>query len=347
MYRAIVDRDTGCDGLFVVGVKTTGIFCRPGCGARKPLRRNVEFFPGAAEALHAGYRACLRCRPMDNGHTPPAWVSEVFELAERHAGQRLTAGDLRAAGIEPARAARYFKKHYGMTFQAYHRARRLGRALAHLRGGSTVMKAGLAGGYDSGSGFRDAFVEVFGVAPSRAAAARALRARTLETPMGPMLAVASDDGLVMLEFVDRRGLQTQLDTLRRRVQGVVAPGTNQHLQHVEREIEAYFAGTLETFAVPLDAPGTPFQQRVWSALLQIPRGQTRSYAQIARQIGSPTAVRAVARANGDNRIAIIIPCHRVIGSDGSLTGYAGGLDRKRWLLDHEGALAGQALFGRA
>lgn len=339
MYRAVMERDRAFDGVFVVGVRTTGIFCRPGCGAKKPLERNVEFFAGASAALHAGYRPCLRCRPMDNGHMPPAWVKRVLELAERHQGRRLTAGDLRAAGVEPSRAARYFKAHYGMTFQAYHRARRMGRALAMMRKGSDVTTAGLSSGYGSSSGFREAFAGVFGVAPSRADGARAMLARLLETPLGPMLAVAGEEGLAMLEFVDRRALQTQIDTLRRRVAGAVVPGTNRHIDTVERELRAYFAGKLTAFTTPLEAPGTPFQQRVWDALRAIPYGRTRSYADVARAIGAPTAVRAVARANGDNRIAIIIPCHRVIGSDGTLTGYGGGLERKRRLLEIEGAIA--------
>jgi len=339
MYRAVLDRDRSYDGVFVVGVRTTGIFCRPGCGAKKPLERNVEFFPDAGRALHAGYRPCRRCRPMDNGHAPPHWVSAVLEHAERHQGRRLTAADLRIIGVEPARAARYFKAHYGMTFQAYHRARRIGRALAMMRKGSNVTSAGASSGYGSSSGFRDAFTDVFGVAPANAAAARVLYAREIQTPLGPMLAAAGDRGLALLEFVDRRALESQIDILRRRTAAGVVPGTHRHLDAAERELRGYFAGTLKAFTVPLDAPGTPFQQRVWDALGEIPYGRTMSYAEVARAIGSPAAVRAVARANGDNRIAILIPCHRVIGSDGTLTGYGGGLDRKRRLLEIEGALA--------
>jgi AraC family transcriptional regulator of adaptative response/methylated-DNA-[protein]-cysteine methyltransferase len=327
-------------------VKTTRVFCRPGCSAKVPRRENVEFFPSAPEALHAGYRPCKRCKPLGPPQQAPEWVARVIDLAERHEGQRLTAADLRGIGIDPVKAARYFKSHYGMTFQAYHRARRLGRAMKHLRKGATTMTAGVNSGYDSGSGFRDAFADVFGVPPSRAdqADARLLHAKWLETPLGSMLAIASDDGLCMLEFMDRRGLQTQLDTLRKRIPGVVVPGTNAHLDHIEREMAAYFEGSLKKFSVKLDAPGTDFQQRVWAALRKIPLGQTRSYADIARAIDAPTSVRAVARANGDNRIAVIIPCHRVIGSDGSLTGYAGGLRRKEWLLDHERSMTGSSLL---
>lgn len=343
MYHAIKTRDSSYEGLFIIGVKTTGVFCRPGCHAKIPRQENVEYFTNTTEALHAGYRPCKRCKPMGPRDEAPVWVARVFELAERHEGQRLTAADLRGVGIDPVKAARYFKSHYGMTFQAYHRARRLGRAAKHLRKGATTMTAGVNSGYDSGSGFRSAFADIFGVPPSKAkgADARVLHAKWIETPLGSMLGIASEQGVCMLEFMDRRGLQTQLDTLRRRIVGAVVPGTNVMLERLEREIDAYFKGKLDVFTTPLDVPGTEFQQRVWDALRKIPLGKTRSYAQIARAIAQPTAVRAVARANGDNRIAIIIPCHRVIGSDGSLTGYAGGLRRKEWLLDHERTMVGE------
>lgn len=339
LYRAVVERDTTFVGVFVLAVRTTGIFCRPGCTARTPRRENVEFFASPAEALKAGYRPCLRCKPLNPQDDAPSWVERVIDLAERHSGRRLTAADLRRAGIEPARAARYFKSRYGMTFQAYHRLRRLSGAVHHLREGRSVTVAQQQAGFESASGFRAAFASVFGEPPSRAERAgaplRVLSAAWLPTPMGPMLAVASDDGLCMLEFVDRRGLQTQIDTLRR--PGVViVPGRNRHIATIERELAEYFAGRPTRFTVALDTPGTPFQAKVWTELKRIPRGQTRSYAQVARAIGAPDAVRAVARANGQNRIAIIIPCHRVIGSDGSLTGYAGGLERKQKLLAIEG-----------
>jgi AraC family transcriptional regulator of adaptative response/methylated-DNA-[protein]-cysteine methyltransferase len=160
-----------------------------------------------------------------------------------------------------------------------------------------------------------------------------------------MLAAASDSGVSLLEFVDRRALATQIATLRRRVAGIVRPGTNNHLDKLKKELDAYFAGRSATFTAKLESPGTEFQARVWDALQAIPSGETRSYLDIARQIGRPTATRAVARANGDNRLAILIPCHRVIGSDGTLTGYGGGIWRKEWLLEHERAMAGTALFG--
>ncbi len=164
-----------------------------------------------------------------------------------------------------------------------------------------------------------------------------VRHSRVSTPLGPMLLGATDEAVCLLEFADRPVLETQLERLVQRLDCVVLPGSNEVSRQLERELEAYFAGALREFRTPLITPGSEFQTRAWTALRGIPYGELRSYADQARAIGAPTAVRAVARANGDNRIAIVVPCHRVVGSDGTLTGYGGGLWRKRWLLHHEGA----------
>lgn len=335
MYQALLGRDASYEGVFVVGVRTTGIFCRPTCGAKKPRRANVEFFAGSRDALYAGYRPCRRCRPLDENGKPPAWVRPLLDAVDQDPGGRLSDDDLRALSIEPARARRFFKTRYGMTFHAYHRARRMGRALAAIRGGGDVTAVGLQHGYDSASGFRDAFTRLFGAPPGRGRDLVCLHARWLDTPLGAMLAVAHADGLCLLEFVDRRGLATQIETLRRRLAAAIVPGEHAHLDHVEDELASYFRGALRTFTVPLIMPGTEFQQSVWERLRAIPYGETRSYAQMAIDLGRPGAHRAVGRANGDNRIAIIVPCHRVVRADGTLCGYGGGLWRKQRLLELE------------
>jgi AraC family transcriptional regulator, regulatory protein of adaptative response / methylated-DNA-[protein]-cysteine methyltransferase len=345
MYDAITRRDTTFVGVFFTAVKTTGIFCRPGCGAKLPRRQNVEFFATAKEALFAGYRPCLRCRPMDPAGQRPPWFDRVLAATQQSDQPRLKAADLRRLKVHPATVARWFKSNYGMTFQAYQRARRVGLALRRIREGATVTTAAMKSGYQSESGLREAFVSVFGgggEAPRAAAknGAAPLLAKWLTTPLGPLLAVASDRALMFLEFIDRRALETQVAVLRRRTRRPVIPGDNAILQKTTRELDLYFAGRLRDFTVPLDAPGSPFQQQVWAQLHTIPFGQTRSYAQQAAAINRPSATRAVASANGDNRIAIIIPCHRVIGKDGTMTGYGGGLWRKEWLLKHEGVLLG-------
>jgi AraC family transcriptional regulator of adaptative response/methylated-DNA-[protein]-cysteine methyltransferase len=328
MRRAFARRDPAFDGVFFAAVKTTGIFCRPTCTAKMPRPENVEFFASAREAMHAGYRACKRCRPLDAGGRPPAVVERLVAAVER-------GNDPARLGIDPSTARRAFRRWCGMTFAQYRRARRLGAAMSGLRKGGRVIEAQIESGYESASGFREAFAKVFGRPPARADGA-ALAATWLETPLGGMLAVAGDDGVRMLDFVDRRGLERAIARFR----APVVPGTNAHLEQLRRELAEYFAGTRSRFDVAV-APvrGTPFQRRAWEYLRKIPYGETRTYADEARAIGSPGAVRAVGSANGMNFVAIVVPCHRVIASDGSLAGYGGGLARKRWLLGHESRIA--------
>lgn len=335
MYAAVERRDAAFDGLFFTAVKTTRIFCRPVCPARTPLAKNVEFFPNAKEALYAGYRPCLRCRPLDMGVKPPEWVRDLFKRVDQEPEVRLKDRDLRRMGIEPERARRWFKTNYGMTFQGYHRSRRMGIALRQIRAGADAVQAAMNQGYDSDSGFRDAFEKILGAPPSKADHIRAMACRWLETPVGPMLAVADDAGLCLLEFVDRRMLPAQIESVRRRFKAALVPGEHPVLDQTERELIEYFAGERREFTMPLNYEGTPFQMRVWEALLALPYGVTASYGEQARKVGDVKAVRAVAAANGANRIAIIIPCHRVIAADGSLHGYGGGLWRKQKLLDLE------------
>ncbi|MFN0009341.1 MAG: bifunctional transcriptional activator/DNA repair enzyme AdaA [Planctomycetota bacterium] len=314
MYRALLARDTSYDGVFLAAIKTTGIFCRPGCGAKKPKRENVEFFASAQDAERRGYRACLRCRPLER---------KLFDGAD---------------------ASKWTQDHLGITPRAADRNRRLGEAFERLRSGASVTEAAGESGFESESGFREAFTRLFGAPPGRAAAAGAdvLRVRWLATPLGPMLAAATDEGVCLLEFADRRAIATQVATLRLRFPLPVIPGSNACLDLFAGELEEYWRGERAIFTAPLLAPGTPFQSAVWKVLQSIPPGETRSYADVARAVGRPAAVRAVARANGDNRIAVVIPCHRVIGSDGSMTGYGGKVWRKEWLLEHERKMRGHS-----
>lgn len=336
MYAAFVERDTSYDGIFVTAVKTTGIFCRPSCAAKKPARENVEFFATAALAMAEGYRPCKRCRPLEPPGATPEPIRRLLAEIEAAPTLRLRDDDLRARGHDPATLRRWFQKHHGMTFHAYQRARRLARALDELAKGAAITEAGFGSGYESLSGFQDALRRLTGRSAARSRGAVVVHLSRVETPLGPMLLGATSEGVCLLEFTDRRMLETQLRGLERRLDCVFVPGTNEHGARLERELEEYFAGELREFTTPLVTVGTEFQWRVWDSLRAIPYGETRSYAEQARMIGAPSAARAVARANGENRIAIVIPCHRVIGADGKLTGYGGGLWRKRWLLHHEG-----------
>jgi AraC family transcriptional regulator of adaptative response/methylated-DNA-[protein]-cysteine methyltransferase len=344
MLEAFRSRDASYDGVFYTAVRTTGIFCRPACPARKPRAENVEFFATPRDALYSGYRPCRRCRPLEPPGSPPEWLRVLLDELEAGPEKRWTDRDLRDRGLHPDRVRRWFQRHHGMTFHAYGRARRLGLALERIREGSGVSSTAYQHGYDSLSGFNEAFRQILGAAPQRMGGELLLQVSRVLTPLGPMLAGATDEALHVFEFSDRRRLEKQVERLRRRLGCTFVPGHNSVLEHTGREIDAYFRGELREFTVPLAAPGTDFQRAVWDQLRRIPYGETRSYSDVARAIGRPTAVRAVARANGDNRLAVFIPCHRVVGSDGRLTGYGGGLWRKQRLLDLESRVLPGGLF---
>lgn len=337
MERAYLDRDASYDGLFFLGVRTTRIFCRPTCPARKPLPKNVEYFPTAASAVAAGYRACKRCRPQQLDDRPP-WADVLLAEVDSQPAIHISDEDLKARGIDPSTVRRYFLRRHGMTFQAFTRSRRLSAALKTIRERAPLDDAVFASGYDSHSGFRDAFARTFGEAPGRFKKGDAVFLSWLRSPVGPLLAGATDEGVCLLEFNDvhdGRRLDVQLASLAKLFDAPVVPGSNGHLKTLETELAAYFDGTLRRFSVPLVYPGTPFQRRVWEQLLAIPFGETCSYEALAIAAGAPRGSRAVGGANGANRIAIVIPCHRVINKSGSLGGYGGGLRRKQYLLDLE------------
>ncbi|HSS63119.1 MAG TPA: methylated-DNA--[protein]-cysteine S-methyltransferase [Gammaproteobacteria bacterium] len=334
MKRAHLERDASYDGLFFVGVRTTGIFCRPTCPARAPLPENIEYFPTARAALASGYRPCKRCRPLELDNQP-AWVGRLIADVERDPSARITDADLKRRGIDPGTVRRYFLRSYGMTFQAFSRARRLSAALGRIRENQPLDSTVFESGYDSHSGFRDAFIRTFGKTPGRCRNEDCVLVSWLRSPVGPLVAGATGEGICLLEFTDRRSLETEFATVKQLLAAPIIPGSNEHLETLRVELADYFAGLLRTFSVPLVYPGTLFQRQVWEKLLAIPYGETRSYEQLAVAVGKPRAVRAVGRANGSNRMAILVPCHRVVNKNGGLGGYGGGLWRKQYLLDLE------------
>jgi AraC family transcriptional regulator, regulatory protein of adaptative response / methylated-DNA-[protein]-cysteine methyltransferase len=342
MYRALVERDQSFEGLFYACVRTTGIFCRPTCHARKPKPENVEFAPTIQEALHRGYRPCQLCEPMSAGTAAPNWLAPLLDEIKRQPDLKLRDHDLRVRGLDPVQVRRTFKRSLGMTFQAYQRACRLGTAMKSLHAGAPTIDAGLDAGFESDSGFREAFAKVFGDTPGSARDKALLTATWIESPLGPMLAIAGDAGLELLEFVDRRALETELRALRAKLGSAIVPGDHPVLAQTAIQMREYFAGTRREFDIPLHQRGSAFQLAAWRALCEIPYGETRSYTDMARRVGSPGAVRAIGRVNGQNQIAIVVPCHRVIRADGTLCGYGGGKWRKQWLLEHEQRVAAGA-----
>jgi AraC family transcriptional regulator of adaptative response/methylated-DNA-[protein]-cysteine methyltransferase len=332
MEHAYRTRDASYDGIFFLAVRSTGIFCRPSCPARKPDPRNVVYYASAREAIFAGFRPCKRCQPMASNGTPPAWITGLLTQVERDPTARYPDSFLRSIGIDPARTRRYFHKKYGMTFQAYCRGRRLGESLEQIRLGVDLDDVALGYGYNSHSGFRDAFVRTFGKSPGGSRNADCIVTAWIESPLGPLVAGATSNGICLLEFTDRWMLDAQFAVLHRHFRCAIVPGENEHIKQLKKELDEYFRGSLRRFSVPLVYPGTPFQQSVWKELLRIPYGKTVSYEDLAHRIGSPSAQRAVGHANGLNRIGIVIPCHRVVNKNGKLGGYGGGLWRKQKLL---------------
>ncbi len=335
MIQAFMNRDLSYDGTFFTAVKTTGIFCRPSCAARKPLLKNIEFFQTQKEALFSGYRPCLRCKPLNPEGGHPDWIKTLLSKIEKEPESRIKDSMIREEGIAPERARRYFTKNFGMTFHAYARARRLTRSFQFLKSEIRMDQVIYDHGYESQSGFRDAFQKLFGETPKTSRGGLCIMMAWIESPIGPLIAGASDEGLCFLEFSDRRMLEKQVKTLRQRLKKTILPGEHELLDQLRVELAEYFFGQRKKFSIPLVFPGTPFEEKVWNELLRIPHGKTVSYEAIAQKIGHSDAQRAVGRANGMNRIAIIIPCHRVVNKNGELGGYGGGVWRKQRLLELE------------
>lgn len=338
-YQALVDRDPEYLGVFYVGVKTTSVFCISTCRARKPLRQNVEFFPSFRDAMENGYRPCKICRPTEHAHEAPEEVQRAIDLVRDHPKRKIDDQELREAMISPDQVRRWFKKNYGITYHAFQRMYRINQAYEELQKGKDATSTAFGAGYESLSGFGYTYKKLLGKSPQKADDQSVILISRLTTPIGPMLVCATSEGICLLEFTMRKMLETEFEDLQKRLKAPILTGENAHIIQLKRELEEYFKGERQVFEVALHQVGTDFQQLVWDELLRIPYGTTTSYQKQAKAMGRDTAVRAIASANGCNKIAIVIPCHRVIGSDGSLTGYAGGLERKQWLLDFERGVA--------
>ena len=275
---------------------------------------------------------------MEIAGQAPKWLQGLLEQVENDPNLRLTDHDLRQLGVPPSRVRRWFKTNHGMTFQAYLRARRLSSALGQIQVEKrSVTDAAIKSGYDSASGFQEAFQKLFENTPGKADKTKPMYVSRILTKLGPMVCAADATGLHLLEFAERRMLETQIKRVRKLTNCTFVAGENDFHFQIKAELEQYFDGKLKKFETPIILRGTDFQEQVWKQLLRIDYGKTRSYEWIAKKIKNDKAQRAVGKANGDNRFAIVVPCHRVIRSDGSLSGYGGGIWRKRWLLDHEQA----------
>lgn len=335
MYQAIIEKDSRFEGIFYTAVKTTGIFCRPTCTARKPKKENVEFFNSSLEAFKKGYRPCKVCKPLENLNQTPEPIRLLMDELSRDPSARFKDADLVAKGLEPHSVRRWFIKNHKMSFHAYQRMYRINSAFKNIQQGTSVTSAAFDSGFESLSGFADSYKKIFGFSPKKGKVQQVIDLKRIETPLGTMIACAVREGVCLLEFSDRKMLETEFKMLSKAMNATIVQGKNEHFPVLEEQLEEYFNGRRSGFTIPLVTPGSDFQNLVWTALRGIPYGQTRSYRQQAAMISRPDALRAVANANGMNKISILVPCHRVIGSDGTLTGYGGGLWRKQWLLEME------------
>lgn len=334
-YSALSRRDSGFEGIFVAGVKTTGVFCRPTCSARMPKRENVEFFRTALEALSHGYRPCKICRPLDYEGAPPDWIRPLLAEITHNPMRKLTDQNLKERGFEPRRVRYWFKKQHRMTFQGYLRSIRVSRAFARLKQGGKVVDSAFESGYQSLSAFSDSFRKTAAFSPGKSHDNQLVQMTRLITVLGPMLAGANEEGICLLEFMDASTLELRIKRLSKLLNTTFVPGISKHLDNLNHQLDEYFAGKRKKFDVPLVLPGTLFQENAWAALRAIPYGTTCSYKEQAAAIGLPKALRAVAKADADNPIAILVPCHRVVGTDGEVSGYGSGLWHRRILLELE------------
>ena len=334
--KTTVDELTGTAGeITLIADVGKGTFCRPGC--KEAAKGAGQSYASARDALAAGFRPCKHCAPLRAGLADPDWVAELLAEVEADPARRWYDRDLELKGLDPAAVRQWFIDHYGLTFHAYVRLRRLGLALRQIQQGLPVNEAIMTQGFESESAFREAFTQVFGGPPSAVDRESSIWVNRLATPLGSMIVGVHDSGVCLLEFAERRMLDVQLARLRQRMGRVFLPGEHPLMKRVKRQLEGYFDGSLRQFSLPIQAPGTSFQEAAWDALRQIPYGVIRTYADVANVIGHPDALRAVGGAIGDNHIAIVIPCHRVVAADGELTGYRGGLWRKEYLLALEQA----------
>ena len=332
-WQAVTNRDRSFDGRFVTGVLSTGIYCRPSCAARHPKRKNVRFFAQAEQAEAAGLRACLRCHPNDFARDEAAVKAVIDAIRMAETAPKLDElADL--TGYSPAHLQRIFKRETGLSPAAYARALRSERVKDALAGGATVTQAIYYAGYGSASRFYEEqkMDRKMGMRPSawkNGGAGVTVRWARVETSLGTMMVAATDKGICCLSFKEDE------EELRERFpQADLQPGGDAFaklLAQVVAQVEA----PGRPHNIPLDVQGTAFQEAGWQELRKIPEGETRSYADIAAAIGKPKAVRAVGSANGANHVAVLIPCHRVVRSDGTMGGYAYGLEIKGRLLEKE------------
>jgi AraC family transcriptional regulator of adaptative response/methylated-DNA-[protein]-cysteine methyltransferase len=338
-WRAVEQRDPRFDGRFVYAVRSTRIYCRPSCPSRRPARERVTFYSAPDAAEEAGYRACRRCHPREAAPAAAVAVERARRYIEAHPEQLVTLAALAdEVGMSPFHLQRTFKRLLGVSPREYHDALRVTRFKSRLRKGDTVSRATYEAGFGSSSRVYERSDRALGMTPAayrRGGAGMSIMYTIVDSPFGRLLIGATERGVCAVALGDSDdALLSSLEADFPRAE--IEHGDDSHRDWVE-EIVAQIGGGNLGLDVPLDLQGTTFQKQVWSLLRKIPPGRTRSYGEIAAALGNPTATRAVARACATNHIAVVIPCHRVVRSDGTSGGYRWGVDRKRKLLERERA----------
>jgi len=340
-WTAVLERDGRCDGRFVYAVRTTGVFCRPTCPSRRPDRRHVAFFETSAAARAAGFRACFRCAPESSLAPAMAGLERVRAHIEAHLDERLTLDELApVAGLSPTHLQRAFKAALGLSPREYVRARRQERFRAEVRRGRSVTDALYEAGYGSGSRLYEDVGARLGMTPGayrRGGEGQVVRYTIAPSPLGRLLVASTDRGVCAVQLGESdRALEA---ALRRDYPKARVDRDDRALRPSLAAILAHLGGEIPRLDLPLDVAASAFQWRVWRALQDIPYGETRSYGEVASAVGRPRAARAVARACASNRVALLVPCHRVVRADGSMGGYRWGVPCKRRLLEAERARA--------
>ena len=340
-WRAVLSRDAQFDGQFVTAVRSTGVFCRPSCSARHPLRKNVQFFATAADAEAAGFRACLRCRPKESAFEPAnaAAIQRAREYLDAHAGEPVSLATLaRRAGLSASHLQRSFKQLLGVSPKEYQDARRVRQFKSRLRAGDTVSRATYEAGFGSSSRVYERADELLGMTPAsfrKGGAGLHIAYSIASTPVGRVLVATTERGVCAVAIG-----ATDAEV----VTGLRGDFPNATLERSDDAQATWVRAVIDRIVdparsashhVPLDVDGTAFQWSVWKALQEIPAGERRTYTEVAKAIGRPKAVRAVARACATNRVAVVIPCHRVVRQDGDISGYRWGMERKKKLLERE------------
>ncbi len=337
-FEAVRRRDGRADGAFYYAVATTGVYCRPSCAARLALRRNVRFYGSPDEAEAAGFRACKRCRPrgLDDRQLRSDAIARVCAHIDASPDVPALAELAAIAGLSPYHFHRAFKRALGVTPRRYATARRAERLGAHVRNAPRITDAAYDAGFGSSSRFYEEAGRTLGMTPTAFRAGGSgerIRVATLESSLGVLVVAGTERGICAVRFGDDAGALRE--ALGREFAGATFAEPDADFEGWVAAVVARVEGDVASPAVPLDVRGTLFQRRVWDALASIGPGERVSYTEVARRIGAPAAARAVARAVGANPVAVVVPCHRVVGSDGALRGYRWGLERKRALLARE------------